>query len=1145
VTKTSSHVGRRDIDNVFFELYSETKALSSPSRRTGQTIKFFHDSRQRLQHELKIAYNVDSKDELNLTGLAARHSLLALIHLLYPNYIGYNRLSNARQMYQHAVAACSASRSKSSLPYAIGLMIQLRITPFLIKSRKSPQSNLARMRDVAVKFVAKNKSNLELSGYAGLVADGLGSSYFLLERDPKAARTHLKQALSLLTEWQAHTSKSRSGRTSLTYAKERMSFFRAILATAHWDYGICVQIESENTKGDQTEDFMLEARTHYQLAYDYAKRTPWHIYKAMSAHNLAGTFAEEAITKLERKAMIECLRKAVDLGEESLKWFSLWSSYEADFLGGSWIATFYQELAKYSEPKKRRRLMTRSLNLAKKAEQLVRNPKIGLARYNLVNLGDIFYHNSEYYLQLSRQLENETRTADEKIVETLNKSLENCIKSRAYYRNKAFRNRMLDALLLAGDISYEIMGLERSPSERTEHAKTSKRYFSQAIKLAKGSGWNEKVAESCWRMAQVFDREGNFGQSASRYLMAHESYKNVQGIQGNPSVYKSPSDYMMAWNQIERAKLAHRAAEFDKAASLYSEAANLIARTGRWQPRSYLYVAESLIEKSEMESLGENTQEAIRHFVDAVQALTKLQSELENDASEDSKSFIDLARKMTSFCNARIILEKSKESYRIGETEQSMRGLLRAEEMFAELAKNSEDSDSLGSNELSSLASLCKALRSFQLAQISGNPKTYMDAKETFARAAEASKSKTLKPLLAGLSSFATFLYFSKEIEESLDKVLDVEKLVECNKALDSAQLLFRKLGNRSFLNMLRASQHILDATMKMNAAEREIENASVKARLYTQAQRSLTRASKYYELLGSSARVKEALRMIGAVRNHQKLIPLAHDIIAEIASNQIIYTAISSTTLFDQSPENSARDLDSAFVVLEVNVLEPSIMSNQSAKIEFVMSNIGKEEAITVRIDGPIPDEFEIVDNPGIKMGQQSMELTSRIGAGATSKIMITVKPKTHGEFVWHPALVYLDNNREFKITRSQTSRIVVEPDNLWNVTTALADKEKLEQELKLAEDSLQETDNERTRERVYAIKEKISKIEENIFRLKNDYNKMKQQLDQVRSDKSILEKQQGQAAEEEVERLANEDKLLTERIERRRSILEQAHLL
>ena len=111
---------------------------------------------------------------------------------------------------------------------------------------------------------------------------------------------------------------------------------------------------------------------------------------------------------------------------------------------------------------------------------------------------------------------------------------------------------------------------------------------------------------------------------------------------------------------------------------------------------------------------------------------------------------------------------------------------------------------------------------------------------------------------------------------------------------------------------------------MKMNAAEREMESASVKAKLYREAQKSLTRASRYYELLGSSKRVKESLRMIGAVRNHQKLIPLAHDIIAEIASNQIIYTAISSANLFDQSPENSARELASAFVVLDLNLPKP-----------------------------------------------------------------------------------------------------------------------------------------------------------------------------------------------------------------------------
>ena len=209
-----------------------------------------------------------------------------------------------------------------------------------------------------------------------------------------------------------------------------------------------------------------------------------------------------------------------------------------------------------------------------------------------------------------------------------------------------------------------------------------------------------------------------------------------------------------------------------------------------------------------------------------------------------------------------------------------------------------------------------------------------------------------MKPLLLGLASFAAFLYYSKQVEEKLETGLDIEKILECNRALDSAEVVFKKLGNKSFLNMLKASKHILDATMKMNAAEREMENASVKAKLYREAQRSLTRRSRYYELLGSSKRVKESLRMIGAVRNHQKLIPLAHDIIAEIASNQIIYTAISSANLFDQSPENSAREFASAFLVLDLNIPKPYITLDERLPLELSLSNIGKEGAITIRID-------------------------------------------------------------------------------------------------------------------------------------------------------------------------------------------------
>lgn len=95
------------------------------------------------------------------------------------------------------------------------------------------------------------------------------------------------------------------------------------------------------------------------------------------------------------------LKRSVTLGEESLRWFRLWSTYEADFLGGSWIASYYQGLANFSEGSERKRLMARSADLAKRAEALVTSKKTGLSRYKIANLGDIFLNNSEYYRRLA------------------------------------------------------------------------------------------------------------------------------------------------------------------------------------------------------------------------------------------------------------------------------------------------------------------------------------------------------------------------------------------------------------------------------------------------------------------------------------------------------------------------------------------------------------------------------------------------------------------------------------------------------------------------------------------------------------------------------------------------------------------------
>ena len=53
-TRTNAEITRKEIDSVFFGLYSEVTALSKPARKTGQAIKFFHESRARLEHDLRV-----------------------------------------------------------------------------------------------------------------------------------------------------------------------------------------------------------------------------------------------------------------------------------------------------------------------------------------------------------------------------------------------------------------------------------------------------------------------------------------------------------------------------------------------------------------------------------------------------------------------------------------------------------------------------------------------------------------------------------------------------------------------------------------------------------------------------------------------------------------------------------------------------------------------------------------------------------------------------------------------------------------------------------------------------------------------------------------------------------------------------------
>lgn len=1140
MSETSSELfapGRDQLDlldrpkgrDCFLSIYPSIEAIYREAKKAQEVIDNFQQTAERLEAELKLFYSIKSRGRKDtLAAIAAKHSFLALIYWLYPNHAGYSRVRNAERMFDHASAAKAISPTSFSLSYAIGTFVQLRIAAFLIKAKKKTAEDLAGFREEAIRYLSQTVRAKE-GGLSCIVLDGLGFSYFLFERNYKTAFSLLAESALCLESWK---------RDNLD--KDGLRFMNSVAAALFWDLGNCFEGQAEVTEGDQMFDHLNSARRAYQKSLECAMKSPWHIYRAMSAYNLSGTYYKEACEQFEREKALPLLKKAINLGEESLKWFHLWSTLEEDFVGGSWIASFYQHLANYSDdaPTKEE-LMQRSLELAQKAEALVSNKKVGLSRYRAVNVGDIFLRSSEYGRQLAAELRSQERDAgiETRLKDILTVSLSNCLKSREYYTDKAFESRKITAELLAGDVCFDLAGAA-GESRRVEYYRNARRHFRDVARLSERLGLNETLATSSWRIAQVYDNEGRFVRSAAEYRKAHESFQQMLESSSLKQLYADSSNYMLAWSEIEQAKSEHLRSRFEESSSRYEEASRLIASTRRWKSRSQLFFAQSLIERAENLSLSQSSERnCVEVFLKAKSSLAVLNSKLSADNSIEAKSFLKMAKRLSTFCDARILLENSKKDFRTGAIVNSISGLSDAEALFSGLAKDYSFANPLEANELESLASFCDALKCIQMAQLDNHPKLIQKAESIFAAASEKSKSSSLKPLLKGLSSFASFLYSCKVIEESLDSTIDLEQFARCTVSLESAEQTLSRLGNRPFLAMLRSSRHILDASIKLSAAEREVEDQEAKDKLYTEAQRSLSFALKYYEELGASEKLRESAKLLSTIKKTRELVPLANKMFVELAQSQMIYSAVSSTSIAGSTPENSAREIDSSFLTLDVSAEAAVISPSDLISITICISNLGKENATAVSIEDILPVGFELIEtsDPRVsaKMVERSLKLNRRLGPGATETFKAKIRPSSYGEFSWQPKLIHESLSGNKGAIESTSLKVVVEPSNPASQIEELRSKKTmLERDLS----SLGEG-----KESFYETKEELSKVEEELNRRKHEYENLCVQLEQVKQDIVALKTLPDAASRsEERKKLELEQDILLQRIERRRGIFQ-----
>ena len=207
ITPETSHDdsgGESQLDP-FLRLCPDVTAISKEAKAPGEAVNLFHESRLILETELERFYSAKkSKSVQALEEVSAKHSILAIIYWLYPNHVGYNRLRNAVKMFQHASAAQATAQSRTALSYSVGQMIQLRITPFLIKSKKKNPGDLAEIRINAENFLA----SCHRTDLSSIVSDGLGFSYFLFERDFDRVLFYLNRAADNFETWETNNART-------------------------------------------------------------------------------------------------------------------------------------------------------------------------------------------------------------------------------------------------------------------------------------------------------------------------------------------------------------------------------------------------------------------------------------------------------------------------------------------------------------------------------------------------------------------------------------------------------------------------------------------------------------------------------------------------------------------------------------------------------------------------------------------------------------------------------------------------------------------------------------------------------------------------------------------------------------------------
>jgi hypothetical protein len=537
------------------------------------------------------------------------------------------------------------------------------------------------------------------------------------------------------------------------------------------------------------------------------------------------------------------------------------------------------------------------------------------------------------------------------------------------------------------------------------------------------------LAETYWRIAQVYDTLGEHLKSAEHFSFALINYKAAaEKIPQLRDFYNDLSLYMQAWSEIEKARHNHIKQEYGIAKQHFEEAASLY---NSMKQRRYLapnYAAWSQVEHAEELSRKEQCEEAMQTFEQASELFKKtresIQEEISKIGDEHEKQMATNMLKATSirlqYCVARAALEEAKILDKKGDHYASSEKYGSTAEMLEEIIKKLESDQEQA--EIKLILKLSRAWQKMTLAEAESSPALYAEASQLFEEAKDLSQNEKTKMLLLGHSRFCKALDAGTRFADTRDTTMHAD----ADRYLESASSYYAKAGFPKASEYAEATELLFDAYEQMDKAQEE-KDPQKKANLYTMAETMLqTSAGSFMK----AEHPEKREQVLGLLENVKKKLEFTRS----LAEMMHVPTIVSSTASFTLPTPNSEQAVgserfESADIQANIITSQKEIKIGENLELELELVNAGKGLALLIKVNEIIPKGFDLVEKPeNLRVEDSYINMKGkRLQPLKPEEVRLVLKPKTQGTFTLKPTILYLDENGKYKSHEPEPVTITV----------------------------------------------------------------------------------------------------------------------